>query len=80
MATIVEDTNTRLTYVLVGAGYGMFKAARPGLIFGDLIPNVAQGNTSVLAVCDAEGNVGWLPTSQARVISVDGASPSQVLG
>ena len=79
MATVVEDTESGHRFVVIGAGYGMFKSARPGLILGDLVPNVAQGNVSVLAVCDADGHVGWLPTSRARVVSVDGASPGEVL-
>lgn len=79
MATIVEDTRDGHRYAVIGAGYGMFKSARPGLIFGDLIPNVNEGNQSVLAVCNAQGEVGWLPTNRARIVSIDGAPPEEVL-
>jgi len=80
MATIVESTKTGHRYVLLGAGYGMFESARPSIIFGDLLPSKTQGAESMLAVCDAEGNVGWLRSEEARVVSVDGESPGAALG
>ena len=57
MATVVQDTESGRRYVLIGAGYGMFKSARPGAL-GDLFPKEDKGNVSVLAVCNAEGHVG----------------------
>ncbi|MHC4899850.1 MAG: hypothetical protein ACYTGW_22390 [Planctomycetota bacterium] len=83
MATIVEYTKKGdyqgKRYVLLGAGYGMFKSARANMILGDLFPTETEGSQSKLAVCDENGKVLWGNSDDLVVVSVDGQSPADAL-
>lgn len=80
MATIVEHIESGGRYVLLGAGYGMYRSATGCPLGGDLAPKVESGTADVLAVCDAEGVVGWFSSKLCRIVSVDGEEPGAVLG
>ena len=50
MATIVKVNDSDLHGILVGVGYGMFKSARPNMLFGDLLPSEKSGNSQMAAL------------------------------
>lgn len=76
MAIIVEDTRTGGRGILLGAANAMFRSATPGIMGSE---RIGQGQAEQLAVCDKTGTVFWLDMLHARVISVDGAHPQDVL-
>ncbi|MEZ6241623.1 MAG: hypothetical protein R3B57_01120 [Phycisphaerales bacterium] len=80
MATIVVHTKTGARYVLLGSGYGEWATARSDRFLGDMFPKEQHGDTHLLCVCDGGGRVHWMRAEEARVVSVDGASPADALG
>jgi hypothetical protein len=78
MATIVEHKPTGETYTLLGTGFGAYRATRPSVFFGSLIPKEDEGELAMVAVCDREGNIGWIPSEELLVVEIDGKAPSDV--
>lgn len=79
MATVVAHRSTGHRYILVGAGFGMYKSSRPGILFGNLDPQEQSGSASLLAVCDGAGQIGWIASHELVVVSVDGRAPGEHL-
>jgi hypothetical protein len=71
MATILKHVDTGERYVLIGAGFGAYKSARPSL-FGSLLPKEESGNITVVAVCNNEGLIHWIHSSKLIVVEIDG--------
>lgn len=80
MAVIVEHNETGERFVLVGSGLGMTASARPSLFFGDLLPTEEESTTVACAVCDSEGQIRWIRSASLTVVTIDGSSPSALLG
>ncbi len=80
MATIVKHRRTNARYVLLGTGFGAYRATRPGKFIGNLIPREDTGKVTMAAVCDRDGRVGWTPSDDLTVVEVDGKSPAELLG
>lgn len=79
MATIVQSKRNGKKYVLLGTGFGAYKATRPGVFFGNLIPEEEKGQITMVAVCDKEGRIRWTHSDDLTVVDVDGSSPSALL-
>ncbi|MDP7078742.1 MAG: hypothetical protein QF415_02545 [Candidatus Undinarchaeales archaeon] len=79
MAIIVKEKETGARFVLLGTGFGAFKAARPGMLLGNLSPTEDKGEFTVLAVSDEKGEVHWIDSDAVVVVEVDGKHPSQYL-
>ena len=80
MAVIVKHRETGERYVLVGTGFGAYKATKPNWFFGNLMADEQSGELSVVAVCNAEGGIGWFQSNELLVVSIDGEAPDIVLG
>lgn len=72
MAIVVEHRKTLKKFILLGVGYGTYKATRPSFIGGNLFPNEEEGETRVVAVCDKNGNIIWFSPNKLRVVEIDG--------
>lgn len=79
MVTIVRVKSTGEKGILVGTGFGAFKAARPSLLFGNLAPTEQAGELPTAAIADAKGSIRWAYTDDVEVLTVDGVSPRQAL-
>lgn len=79
MATIVEHVTTGKKFVLMGTGFGAFRAIRPSLFFGNLAPAEEEGMYSMAAVCDNKGKILWIDSDELIVIEIDGFEPEQAL-
>lgn len=79
MATIVQYKRDGKKYILLGTGFGAYKSTRPGVFFGNLLPNEEQGQITMVAVCDHAGNIQWTHSDELTVVEVDGDSPSTLL-
>ncbi|MBP89300.1 MAG: hypothetical protein CMJ64_21730 [Planctomycetaceae bacterium] len=79
MATIVQSKRNGKKYVLLGTGFGAYKSTRPGVFFGNLIPDEQEGQITMVAVCSKDGNGRWTHSDDLTVIEVDGSSPSELL-
>ena len=75
MATIVQSKRNGKKYVLLGTGFGAYKATRPGVFFGNLAPEEEQGQITMVAVCDRDGQIRWTHSDDLTVVEVDGNSP-----
>lgn len=75
MAVVVEHIDTKDRYILLGTGFGAYKATRPSLFFGNLAPAEESGQTTMVAVCNSRGEIGWIHSSELRVIQIDGKTP-----
>ncbi|MDF2959710.1 MAG: hypothetical protein K0S39_1445 [Paenibacillus sp.] len=74
MATIVLHKPTRKRYVLIGTGFGAYKAMMPSILGGSLFPREESQEIPVAAVSDSLGNITWLYTEELQVVEVDGKS------
>ncbi len=79
MATIVQNINDGKNYVLLGSGYGAFRATAPSAFFGNLAPQTNKGELPLVLVTNASGETAWMYSNAIRVISVDGQSPASAL-
>ncbi|MBS4021335.1 MAG: hypothetical protein KGZ79_02780 [Dethiobacter sp.] len=80
MATIVEHEGTGKRYVLVGTGFGAFKASRPSFFGGNLFSHEDEGQIPIAAVCDKKGIIRWFLTDELKVIAIDGESVESIFG
>lgn len=79
MATIVVHDPTNRKYVLIGAGFGAFQSKKPNWLLGDLMADTTEGQHAMACVCDERGNLRWVESSHLTIVSVDGASPRDLL-
>jgi len=80
MAVVVRHKDSGDRYIVIGSGFGAFKASRPGVFFGNWNPVEESGEIPVVLVCNASGETAWIKSAMLEVVSVDGLSPGQVLG
>ncbi len=79
MVIIVKHEEMGIEYLLVGTGYSFYKDSIPSPLGGSFFPDVEEGETKMVAVCDAQGEISWLPSDAVKVISIDGVMVSQIL-
>lgn len=79
MATIVVHKQSGRKYVLIGTGYGAYKAMMPSMLGGTLFPHEEAKEIPVAAVSDRNGNILWLSTEELVVTEVDGTNISDLL-
>ena len=80
MATVVKNVRTNSRYILLGSGFGAYQSKKPNWFFGDLMADTAQGQYAMVCVCDNNGKIGWLESSDVVVESVDGENVNDALG
>ena len=78
MAIVVRHADSAGEYVLLGTGFGVFKAMR-GAVLGDILSEEDHGEQAMAALCAADGKILWAHSDQLTVVSVDGEAPHQVL-
>lgn len=78
--TIVQHVETGKKYIFLGPGYGLAETSRPSLLWGNLIPAHTKDLHTMACIADAEGVIGWVPTDQLRVVSVDGLDIQSISG
>ncbi len=71
MATIVRDNLKNKLYILIGAGFGAAKTARPNPLFPIATASTTT-ESEMVAVAGADGEISWHPSYQLSVVSVDG--------
>ncbi len=74
MTVVVMHKKIEKIYVLIGTGYGTYVNKDASTSFGYLLPYEETGEIPVAAVSDSDGNIIWYPTSELRVIQVDGVN------
>ena len=79
MATIVRHISSGQRYILLGTGFGAYKATRPSLFFGNWAPAEETGQVTTVAVCNAQGQIGWIHSDELEVVEVDGVAPGELL-
>ena len=79
MAVIVKHTQTGHNYILLGTGFGAYKATRPSLFFGNLAPTEESGQTTMVAVSNDQGQIGWIHSEELQVVEIDGKKPNELL-
>jgi len=72
MATIVKHKESGKLFVLIGTGYGAYKAMLPGVFGGSLFPQEESAEIPLAAVSDRYGNILWMLTEELQVVEVDG--------
>lgn len=78
MSVIVKNKSTQKKYILLGTGFGAYKAIRPSLIGGNLLPHEEEGMIKVVAVCDYKGDINWINSDNLQVIEIDGIKISEI--
>jgi hypothetical protein len=79
MAIVVLHTKDKKKYVLVGTGYGAYKASRPSVLGGSLFPHEDMGEIPVAAVSDSKGKIHWFLTEDLQVLEVDGQILAEII-
>lgn len=80
MATLVTHQRTGERYILLGTGFGAYQSKKPNWLFGDLMADTEEGEYALVCVCDRDGRIGWLDSSEVTVESVDGQSVNAAFG
>lgn len=80
MATKVCYKPNGNIYLLLGVGFGAYKATRPSLFLGDWVPTEDEDEMEMVALCDARGKIGWASSADVQVVEIDGAAPQDLLG
>lgn len=75
---IVKDKNTNEKYILLGTGFGAYRAVRPSLFGGNLLPHEEEGTIETVAVCNNVGDILWFESSDLQVVKVDGIKISDI--
>lgn len=70
MATIVRDITNDTKYVLLGSGFGVFQSKKPNWFLGNLMADTEEGQYALICVSDSQGEIGWMESRNAEVISV----------
>lgn len=79
MAIITRHRESNKVYVLIGTGYGAYKATTPSFLGGNLFPHEEEGEIPVAAVTDEKGEIQWFYTNELKVIEIDGMKVEEVL-
>lgn len=69
MATVVELKENGLKFLLVGTGFGHYKATERGF-FDMLIED--ENESPMVCICDSKGALYWTSSNNIKVVSVDG--------
>jgi len=78
MKVIVRQKSTQKNYILLGTGFGAYKAVRPSFFGGNLFPHEEEGTIATVAVCDKTGNITWINSDDLQVIEIDGVDISEI--
>lgn len=79
MAIVVLHTKSNKKYVLIGTGYGAYKASRPSVLGGSLFPHEDMGEIPVAAVSDSKGKIHWFLTGDLQVLEIDGQNLNNII-
>ncbi len=80
MTTKVRHKKSDKTYLLLGTGYGAFRAMAMANTLHALNPEIDEGEMGMIAVCDSNGTVRWIDHRMVEVIDIDGKTPHELLG
>ena len=72
MATIVKHTPTGAKYILLGTGFGSFQSKKPNWLLGDLVADTTEGHHAMTCVCNKQGRIRWVASSEVVVETIDG--------
>lgn len=78
-AVTVKQVESGEKYILLGTGFGAFKATTPSLSFGNLAPPEESSHGAALAVCNGQGQMGGIHPDGFQVIEVDDKPPAESL-
>ncbi|MEM6533637.1 MAG: hypothetical protein AAF654_13510 [Myxococcota bacterium] len=80
MATIVRHKETESAYVLLGTAAAAWAAGHPATLTLNHRGVRDAAGVEAVAVCDANGQVGFVQASEIQVVLVDGEPPGVILG
>lgn len=78
MTIIVKHIKTENEYLLIGTGIGD-KALNLPFLRGNFWPEKEQEDIYLVTLCDREGNIFWLSSTEIIVTEIDGKPPSELL-
>ncbi len=76
---IVKHNENGKKYILLGTGYGAFKATRPSYFGGNLFPKNEEGTYQMVAITDETNKIFWCPSKDLTILSADGKTISEWL-
>lgn len=81
MAIIVsfKEGNAGEKFILIGGGYGAYKATRPSYLGGNLFPHEDEGNIEMAAITNKDGDIFWVYSNTLKVVEVDGKRIDEIL-
>lgn len=79
MATKVRRRSDGKIYLLLGVGYGMYKAMAMANTMHAMNPEIDEGEKGMVAVCDHSGSIQWFDYRKLEVIEIDGRRPEDLL-
>lgn len=79
MAVKVKYKKNGEIYLLLGVGYGAYKSQFAGTYIQSFQPETEQGEVTMVAVCNREGEIRWADSGEFTVLEVDGVSPADAL-
>lgn len=66
-------------YLFLGVGFGAYKAMAAGNAFQAFSPIEESQEFGMVALCDVDGEIGWVDYTEVEIIEVDGQTPAELL-
>ena len=79
MAIKVRHNENGRVYMLLGVGFGAYKATHASVFLGNLWPTEDEAQMTMVAVCDGKGIIRWAHSNDVEVIDIDGKTPADLL-
>lgn len=79
MATIVKNISTDEKYILVGVGFGAYKTSKSSVFIANQLPKSEEGEEAMAALCDKNGKIKWVDSSQIEIVEIDGREINTVI-
>ena len=72
MAVYVEHKETGDFFIYLGGGFGVFQSETQTML------PVKRGSFHLVALCDKNGDIGWVKSDKIKVIHIDGVELSEM--
>ena len=66
-------------YLFLGVGFGAYKAMAAGNTLQALSPLEESQEVGMVALCDVDGEIGWVDYTEVEIIEMEGQTPAELL-
>ncbi len=79
MATIAVIKSTGQRGLVIGTGFGMFRAYRTSSVIAHSVQRESAGEEHLIALANESGEISWHRSADVQIVEVDGKPPHVLL-